>query len=110
MGFFKTRRAEGRLEALDETPQASHQLGVVPLRDGVAGDLLGGLVATAPTSCRRSPGPAGASPNRCSAAVMSSKAAANENPQEALGDLAEVAPGPQRQPESRPRCRASAST
>ena len=53
VGFFKTRRAEGRLEALDETSQASHQLGVVPLRDGVAGDLLGGLVATAPTSCRR---------------------------------------------------------
>ena len=36
VGFFKTRRAEGRLEALDETPQASQQLGVVPLRDGVA--------------------------------------------------------------------------
>ena len=35
-GFFKTRRAEGRLEALDEAPQASHDLGVVPLRDGVA--------------------------------------------------------------------------
>ena len=36
VGFFKTRRAEGRLDALHETPQASHGLGVVPVRDGVA--------------------------------------------------------------------------
>ena len=36
MGFFKTRRAEARLEALDETPQASHGLGVAPLPDRVA--------------------------------------------------------------------------
>ena len=36
VGIFKTRRAEGRLEALNETRQASQQLGVVPLRDGVA--------------------------------------------------------------------------
>ena len=36
VGLFKTGRAEGRLEALDETPRASHGLGVAPLRDGVA--------------------------------------------------------------------------
>lgn len=36
VGFFKTRRAEARLEALDEKPQASHGLGVTPLPDGVA--------------------------------------------------------------------------
>ena len=35
-GFFKTRRAQSRLEAIDETPRASHGLGVAPLRDGVA--------------------------------------------------------------------------
>ena len=36
VGHFKTGRAEGRLEAFDETPRASHGLGVAPLRDGVA--------------------------------------------------------------------------
>ena len=36
VGLIKTRRAERRLEAFDERSQASHQVGVAPLPDGVA--------------------------------------------------------------------------
>ena len=36
VGLIKTGRAESRLEAFDETPQASHGIGLAPLRDGVA--------------------------------------------------------------------------
>ena len=35
-GWIKAARAESRLEAFDEAPQASHRVGVVPLPDGVA--------------------------------------------------------------------------
>ena len=35
-GRVKARRAAGRLETLDETPRASHGIGVAPLPDGVA--------------------------------------------------------------------------
>ena len=36
VGLIKTSRAESRLEAFDEAPQASHRVGVAPLPDGVA--------------------------------------------------------------------------
>lgn len=36
VGMIKTSRAESRLEVLDEARRASHQIGVAPLRDGVA--------------------------------------------------------------------------
>ena len=36
VGLIKTARAESRLEAFDEAPQASHRVGVAPLPDGVA--------------------------------------------------------------------------
>ena len=36
VGLIKAARAESRLEALDEAPQASHRIGVAPLPDGVA--------------------------------------------------------------------------
>ena len=36
VGLVKGGRAEKRLEAFDETSRASHQVGVAPLRDGVA--------------------------------------------------------------------------
>ena len=36
VGLIKTRRAERRLEAFDERSQASHQVGLAPLPDGVA--------------------------------------------------------------------------
>ena len=36
VGLIKTARAESRLAAFDEAPQASHRIGVAPLPDGVA--------------------------------------------------------------------------